>query len=164
VSDAEGAVAVKNSFGLTHAERVGSLSVESANGTVRGSSVRGAVDVRTSFAPVVLSQVDGGVDVRNQNGSIEVSGVTPKGPAGCHRLSLTTSFAPITLTLPSGAGFNVSARTSFGKIQSALPLTTTGALGGDSLAGTIGGGGCELTLVNSSGNITLGAAAAPAAR
>jgi len=84
-----------------------------------------------------------------------VSGFTAKGPEGCHRMSLTTSFAPIRLTLPGGAGFNVSARTSFGKVQSGLPLTTTGALSADSLTGTIGGGGCEVTVSNTSGDITL---------
>jgi hypothetical protein len=99
------------------------------------------------------------VDVRNQNGSIEVSVVTAKGPEGCHRVSLTTSFAPIKLALPGGAGFNVSARTSFGKVQSTLPVTTTGALSADSLTGTIGGGGCEVTITNTNGDITLSAAA-----
>jgi hypothetical protein len=109
---------------------------------------------------VVLSGVEGSVDVRNQNGSIEVSGMTARGPAGCHRVTLTTSFAPITLALPAGAGFNLSARTSFGRVQSALPVTTTGAVGTDSLTGTIGGGGCEVALTNANGNITLSAAPA----
>jgi DUF4097 and DUF4098 domain-containing protein YvlB len=152
---------VKTSFGLAQAERVGALTVDSANGAVRASAVKGATEIRTSFAPVVLTNVDGSVDVRNQNGSIEVSGFTARGPEGCYRMSLTTSFAPIRLTLPGGAGFNVSARTSFGKVQSGLPFTTTGALSADSLTGTIGGGGCEVTISNTSGDITL---AGPPAR
>lgn len=104
---------------------------------------------------MLLSEVDGNVDVANQSGSVEVAGITAKGPGGCHKVTLTTSFAPIKLTLPSGAGFNVSARTSFGRVQSAVPITTRGPLAADSITGTLGGGGCDLSLSNSSGDITL---------
>jgi hypothetical protein len=134
---------------------VGALTVDSANGAVRATTVKGGAELRTSFAPISVAGVEGPVDVRNQNGSIDVSGIAPAGKA-CPRVALSTSFAPMRLTLPDGVGFNVTARTSFGKITSRVPLTTTGIISSESLSGTIGGGGCEVTLINRNGDITLG--------
>lgn len=58
------------------------------------------------------------------------------------------------MSLPPGAGYNVNARTSFGRIATALPITTT-TISESNLIGTIGRGGCKLDLVNSNGNITI---------
>jgi DUF4097 and DUF4098 domain-containing protein YvlB len=160
VSDAGGSVYVKTSFGQVLAERVGALTVDSANGAVRASAIKGGVELKTSFAPATVAGVEGPVDVRNQNGSIDVSGIVPAGKA-CPRITLATSFAPMRVTLPEGVGFNITARTSFGKISSRVPLTTTGIISGESLSGTIGGGGCEVTLTNRNGDITLGSGLAP---
>jgi DUF4097 and DUF4098 domain-containing protein YvlB len=91
------------------------------------------------------------VDVTNQNGSVEVTGL----PSGCTRLTLKTSFAPIRVYLPEGSGYSVSARTSFGRINTELPVGSSGSVSGESLNGKIGDGRCELTLNNSNGNIDL---------
>ncbi|HEU5248469.1 MAG TPA: hypothetical protein VFW15_00650, partial [Thermoanaerobaculia bacterium] len=105
---------------------------------------------RTSFGSVKIDGVRESVDVVNQNGSVEVSAV----PAGCARLTLKTSFAPLRVYLPESAGYTVSARTSFGKINSEIPVAS-GSARGESLSGKIGDGRCELTLNNSNGNIEL---------
>ncbi len=157
VADAGGSVAVKSSFGLVQADRVGSLRVENANGAVRASAVKGPADLQTTFASISLAGVGGDVAVRGQNGSVEVSGLAS---GACHRVSVATSFAPLRLTLPQGLGLDVSAHTSFGRIDSQVPITTTGVASKDSLVGTIGGGGCAVTVSNSNGDITL----APAPR
>jgi hypothetical protein len=57
--------------------------------------------------------------------------------------------------LPEGAGYDLTARTSFGRIANELPITVTGQTGGDSLNGKIGKGGCTLSLINSNGNIEI---------
>jgi hypothetical protein len=49
----------------------------------------------------------------------------------------------------------VNAHTSFGHINTELPVTATGTMGGDSLNGTIGNGACTLDLTNSNGNIEI---------
>ncbi|MDQ6892512.1 MAG: hypothetical protein M3167_07510 [Acidobacteriota bacterium] len=155
LSDVGAACFVKTSFALVEAARIaGDLTVENSNGAVRASDVKGALDVRTSFSPVTLETIAGPVRVDNQNGSVEVRDVTFGGKA-CNRVSLKTSFAPIRLSLPANGGYTLSAQTSFGKISSELPVTTTGAVGGDSLRGTIGDGRCEVTLSNQNGNIDL---------
>jgi DUF4097 and DUF4098 domain-containing protein YvlB len=151
--DTSGAAYLKSSFGLVQAERVGgSLEVENANGAVRASAVKGHATVRTSFGAVVLGGVEGPVvEVRNQNGAVEVEAAS----ARCTRIDLSTSFSSIRLRLPEAGGYNVTARTSFGSIHSELPITASGSLGGDSLSGRIGAGGCSVTLTDSNGGIEI---------
>jgi len=101
----------------------------------------------------VLSGVEGPVvDVRNQNGAVEVEAAAGR---ACTRITLATSFAPIRVRLPEGVGYDVTARTSFGSIHSEMPLTASGTIGADSLNGRIGAGGCALSLTDSNGNIEI---------
>jgi len=65
-----------------------------------------------------------------------------------------TSFGPIEVTIPGG-GYNVKAQTSFGSIESDLPVTVSGMGGRESLNGTIGGGGCRLELSDTNANIRI---------
>jgi DUF4097 and DUF4098 domain-containing protein YvlB len=113
--------------------------------------------VRTSFSPVRLDGVQGGVEIYNQNGSIEVAGLQekPAGAQACPSLIMKTSFAPIRIYLPTSTGFTVIARTSFGRINSQVPLTVSGSLSNDSLTGKIGNGECTLNLTNTNGNIDI---------
>jgi DUF4097 and DUF4098 domain-containing protein YvlB len=145
---------LKTSFGLVQAASVaGSLEVENSNGAVHAADVKGPVTVRTSFAAVVLSGVEGPVvDVRNQNGGVEVEAAAGR---ACTRINLVTSFAPIRVRLPEGVGYDVTARTSFGSIHSEMPLTASGTIGADSLNGRIGAGGCAVSLTDSNGNIEI---------
>ena len=73
----------------------------------------------------------------------------------CFPVALRSTFAPIRIYLPEGEGFQVNARTSFGKINSEIPLTMSGAMSPDNIMGKIGNGQCTLTLANSNGNIDL---------
>ena len=59
------------------------------------------------------------------------------------------------IRLPENAGYDLTARTSFGHITSELPVTASGQLGGDSLAGKIGNGGCTLSLTNTNGTVEI---------
>ena len=61
----------------------------------------------------------------------------------------------IRVAIPEGVGYNVNARTSFDRVTSELSITATGNIGGDSLSGTIGPGGCQLQLADSNGNIEI---------
>ena len=91
--------------------------------------------------------------VENQNGAIMLTAArtTP----GCKNISAKTSFSAIQVRLPENAGYTLTARTSFGRINSELPITTVGQVGGDSLTGKIGNGGCTLSLTNTNGNIEI---------
>jgi len=47
------------------------------------------------------------------------------------------SFSSIRVRIPDGLGYHVNAHTSFGRISSDLPITTTGSMSPESLDGTI---------------------------
>jgi len=66
-----------------------------------------------------------------------------------------TSFSPIHVRLPNDASYRVTAKTSYAKIRSDFPLTVSGGLSSDDLAGTIGGGACEMRLTNNNGEIQI---------
>jgi hypothetical protein len=154
LNDVGGDTYAKTSFGSVDIHRVnGNLIIENTNGPVSASGVKGDASAKTSFASVTMEDVGGTIIVDNQNGAVSVSAARVSG--GCKNVSLKTSFAPIQVRLPGDAGYELTARTSFGHISSSLPVTSTGTIGGDSLNGKIGNGGCSLSLTNSNGNIEI---------
>jgi hypothetical protein len=92
--------------------------------------------------------------VDNQNGAVDVRSYVPAGKP-CARIQLKTSFGPIRLALDPQGGYSVTARTSFGKVSTELPIGVSGSIGGDALTGRIGDGRCEVRLTDSNGNIEL---------
>jgi DUF4097 and DUF4098 domain-containing protein YvlB len=154
LTDIGGDTFAKTSFGSVSADRInGNLIVENTNGSVTARNVKGEAEVTTSFAGVTLESVGGKITVDNQNGGISVTAARPA--SGCRDIALKTSFSSIRVRVPDGLGYNVTARTSFGRISTDLPITATGSIGPESLNGTIGPGGCQLRLSNANGNIEI---------
>lgn len=154
LADIGGDTYAKTSFGSVLLERVnGNLTVENNNGSVTARSVKGDASVRTSFSGVTLDGIGGKISVDNQNGAIAATASRPA--SGCRDILLKTSFSSIRVQIPQGLGYNLAAHTSFGRISSDVPVTTTGSAGGDSLNGTINGGGCVLQLNNANGSIEI---------
>jgi len=152
--DVGGDTYAKTSFGAVDIQRVnGNLTIENSNGPVTANTVKGDASAKTSFGSVTLEDIIGSITVDNQNGAVSVSAA--RTAPSCKNISLKTSFSPMQIRLPSDAGYDLSARTSFGHITSELPVTASGILGGDSLNGKIGAGGCTLSLTNSNGNIEI---------
>jgi hypothetical protein len=111
---------------------------------------------------VRLDDIFGGVDVDNQNGTVEVSVMPAKSSSGaCNAINLRTSFSPLRVYIDENAKYDVIAHASMGKVSSELPLTTTGVIGGDSLNAKINGGGCQLQLTNNNGKIEILKGSAP---
>ena len=72
----------------------------------------------------------------------------------CKPVALRTTFSSIKVSVPSNASYTVNARTTFGRINSSLPITST-TLSDETVVGTIGGGSCRMELANSNGSITI---------
>src|SRR5262249_27262576 len=100
-----------------------------------------------------LDSIGGRISVDNQNGAIAVTAM--RGASGCRDISLKTSFSSIRVRVPEGVGYNLSARTSFGRGSSELPVPATGTMGGDSLNGTIGSRGRKRVITDSNGSIEI---------
>jgi len=154
LTDAGGDAYVKTSFGSVNVQRVnGNLRVENSNGPVVANSISGEASAKMSFGSVTLDDVAGSITVDNQNGAVTVS--EARTSTKCSAVTAKTSFAPMQVRISEGGNYTVSARTSFGRINSELPITTSGQMGGDALNGKIGNGGCTLSLTNSNGNIEI---------
>ena len=154
LTDIGGDTFAKTSFGSVSVDRIaGNLAVEDQNGSVTARNVKGDARVSTSFSGVTLESIGGKITVDNQNGGISVVAARPA--SGCRDISLKTSFSSIRVGIPEGLGYNVTARTSFGRIITDLPITATGSVGTDFLTGTIGSGGCQLQLTDSNGSIEI---------
>jgi DUF4097 and DUF4098 domain-containing protein YvlB len=152
LNDVSGDAYAKTSFGTINVQHVsGSLTIENSNGAVSAEAVSGDTSAKTSFGAVKLEDIGGAVTVENQNGSVSV---TARAGGSCKNVSIKTSFSPIQVRLPGGAEYNLTAHTSFGRINSELPVTSMGQISGESLNGKIGNGGCTLSLTNS--NSTFG--------
>jgi hypothetical protein len=152
-SNVRGSAKIENSFGGVSVTGVdGGVHIQSANGEVSATGIRGDVNAKTSFAGVDLQQVSGAIEVDNQNGAVDASSNTR---SGCQPIVIHTSFAPIRLHLPPNPSYRVTAKTSFGKIHSDVPLTVSGSLSEDSVSGMIGAGRCELKLTDNNGAIEI---------
>jgi len=147
-----GTAAIKTSFGGVHATNIGGdLTIENSNGSVNAESIRTA-RVTNSFGAVVLNGVNGAVDVQNQNGAVDVFS-TSRG--GCQPIRIRTSFSTLRVHLPPDASYRVVAKTSFGKIRTDFPISVEGSISEGSLAGNIGGGGCEMQLSDNNGAVEI---------
>ncbi|HEX8984058.1 MAG TPA: hypothetical protein VF767_01450, partial [Bryobacteraceae bacterium] len=134
-------------------ERVGGpVTVENSNGGIEISEAAAGVTATTTFGAVEVHDSAGGLTVANANGPVIVS-ARPSTP--CQPIALKTSFSPMKLYLGDGASYNLTAKTSFGRIHSDLEVAASGTMGADTLAGRIGGGGCELRLTNQNGGIEI---------
>jgi len=154
LTDIGGDTFAKTSFGSVSADRInGNLIVENTNGSITARNVKGDAQATTSFAGVTLDSVGGKITVNDQNGGISVTAARPA--SGCRDIALRTSFSSIRVRIPEGLGYHVNAHTSFGRISSDLPITTTGSMSPESLDGTIGPGGCQLQLTNANGSIEI---------
>ena len=68
---------------------------------------------------------------------------------------MRTSFSSLRLRLPDNPSYALTAKTSFGKIRSDFPLTWQGSLAGDEINGMIGGGRCEMSLLDQNASIEI---------
>ncbi len=148
-----GSAIIETSFGNVDLRGVkGGARVTAGNSPVRLTSVGGEIYAKTSFGGIAVADAAGPVTAENGYGSITLE-ARPGGK--CQPVSLHTTFAPIRVTLPQGYGYNLTAQTSFGHIQSDFEVAASGEFGRDALTGKIGGGGCELHLTDQNGNIEI---------
>jgi hypothetical protein len=148
-----GTAAVETSFANVDLRGVkGGARVTAGNAAIRMVGIGGEVYAKTSFAGITVEDAGGPVTVENANGSVTVAA---KAGQACQPIAIQTSFAPVRVAVPAGLGYTVSGRTSFGRIHSEPEMTVSGAIAADSVSGKIAGGGCEMRLVNQSGNIDI---------
>lgn len=141
----------------------GSLQAHTSGGDVFGVDLNGAVTARTSGGDVELQKVNGAVRAATSAGDIEVE-ITLQNFKMEQRINLQSSAGSIRLTIPEKLPASISAeivnaggRWKRFDIYSDFPLTRQEEAGGGSLrmSGDINGGGGEIRLETSNGDIHI---------
>ncbi|MCK6619477.1 MAG: DUF4097 family beta strand repeat protein [Calditrichaceae bacterium] len=141
----------------------GSLQAQTSGGDVFGADLNGAVTARTSGGDVELQKVNGAVRAATSAGDIEVE-ITLQNFKMEQRINLQSSAGSIRLTIPEKLPASISAeivnaggRWKRFDIYSDFPLTRQEEAGGGSLrmSGDINGGGGEIRLETSNGDIHI---------
>ena len=120
----------------------GGLSLSGMTGPVKASSVNGSIKAERMEGQVELSTVNGFLDAGFQRISRS------------HPISLSSVNGPIKVSLPSGAGANVSALNLSGGIDADFGRSWR-APGGHRLEAAVNGGGTQIRLHNVNGGISI---------
>jgi hypothetical protein len=146
-----GSLSARSGSGSIRAISVaGPATAKSGSGGVRiGQAGKGDVEVSSSSGEVVVTGVDGAARISASSGGIVVEG-RPSGAWNIH-----SSSGGVTLRLPSDAAFDLDARVSSGRIESAHPVTVSGRIDRQHLQGKVRGGGAPVEVRSSSGGIHI---------
>ena len=154
-----GDVSVTTTFGSIALEGVkGGANATANNSSIRLGTVEGSISAKTSFGGIAVTNSSGPVSLANQNGSVTVESNSGR----CQPIEVNTSFAPIRVTLRDEVGYNLEARTAFGRINTTFIVSgnatnsQNGRVQETSISGHIpGSGNCELRLLNQNGSIDI---------
>lgn len=150
--DVSGSIFTRTSGGtIDAAELKGPAELRSSGGSIEVTDSTGDLNVSTSGGRIALERVDGKVSARTSGGGIEAQLVANRGA------SLFTAGGSIALLLPAQAHAWIDAHTSGGRVESALPMSSTEMADGNELRGSLNGGGEPIWLRSSGGSIHIGA-------
>jgi len=122
--------------------------------------VNGGLSLIGMTGPVKASSVNGSIKAERMEGQVELSTVNGFLEAGfqrirkCNPISLSSVNGPIKVSLPSGAGANVSARNLSGGIAADFGRSWR-APGGHRLEAAVNGGGTQIRVHNVNGGISF---------
>jgi hypothetical protein len=163
-----GEVQAATSGGPIEVEQVqGSVAVSTSGGSIRLDKIRGDVRAGTSGGSIRVSEIEGKLDVETSGGSIRVDGALGPVQAETSGGSISVTFArapkgdlrtsggSIEAEFPRSSGVNLDARTSGGRVLVESAIKTTGSAERSRIAGEINGGGDDLLLRTSGGNIRV---------
>lgn len=136
--------------------RRSNLKIETVNGAVAVREVTGHLEAETTNGGVDMFRCAGKVDASTTNGAIAVELLqVDKGQS----MQFETTNGSITLTVPPTLAADLKAETTNGSIKTELPITTR-LFNRNSLAGTINGGGADVSLTTTNGRIEIKSTAA----
>jgi DUF4097 and DUF4098 domain-containing protein YvlB len=118
--------------------------------SLNASEVLGPVVLKTEDKNITLDRVQGGVDVSNRNGSVEMTNAAPLGS-----ISVQNHQGSVDVGLPGGAGFMLDARTKNGDMENDFGLTPGGDNNDHTLQGRVAGGGPTVTIATTEGDVTV---------
>ena len=129
------------------------LALDTSNGAVTVTGVRGRIDAETSNGSLKLTDLGGRVNARSSNGSVHValSGTQWDGEG----LTVVTSNGSARLDIPEKYNARLTAGTSNGSLNLDIPVTVQGRIS-KRLETTLGSGGAPIEVRTSNGSLRIG--------
>jgi DUF4097 and DUF4098 domain-containing protein YvlB len=150
-------IKVQDDFGEIELDQAmaSSYDLHTNSGAITVVGAKGKLKAYTDFGGIKIDNAQAvTLDLKTKSGTVEFNGSLGAGP---HRV--VSEFGGIDLTLPADSELNVDLSTSFGSIQSDLPITVTlngtSNSDGDQIVGSINGGGDQFTAQTNSGSVTI---------
>jgi DUF4097 and DUF4098 domain-containing protein YvlB len=137
--------------GIDVGEVDGKVEARTSGGSIRIKKAKGRVFARTSGGSIDVGEAMGALDAETSGGSITAR-ISAQPQDACR---LETSGGSVNVYLAEDIKADLDAKTSGGRISTEIPVTIEGELRKDRLRARINGGGPELYLRTSGGNITL---------
>jgi len=152
-----------------HLPRRATVDAGTVNGAIGLTGTQGPAKLETSNGSVKVHGVDGDLDLGTTNGAVEAAGVTGTVKADTTNGHIDLQFAHVpnrgenqasttnggvTVKMPRGAGVEVDAATTNGRVQSDFQVAG-GQPGKRHLSGTINGGGSKLHIRTTNGGVRL---------
>jgi Putative adhesin len=134
-------------------EGTANVKLNTSGGNIHVDRAGGEADLSTSGGDIVINSVQGRVKAGTSGGGVTAS-IAGALKGDC---KLTTSGGTVTVTVDKAAAFDLKAHTSGGDVEAAgLTITIEkGGIGKSSLAGKVNGGGPQLYLGSSGGDIRI---------
>lgn len=137
----------------------GSIHAMGISGGFEGSSGSGHIVLEQTAAGTVRAETgSGGMEFRGVQGSLEATAgsgdVTAEGYPTASWMVRTGS-GDVHLRMADGTGFDLSARTSSGRISVSQPVTMQGSMTRKEIHGKVHGGGASVEVETGSGNIEI---------
>jgi len=129
------------------------MKLESHNGGVSVSDVRGRIELESHNGGVKLTRVAGDISGSTHNGGIQVDleGNVWDG----RQLELSTYNGGVTLSVPASFSASIETRTDRGRVDSDFPIAVRGRIDESNLNFNIGSGGPPIKLSTHNGRIRL---------
>jgi len=146
----EGEIDVETSGGNIKAREIrGDLSAQTSGGSIHVSEVNGDVEIETSGGNIRIRDVDGNVEAETSGGSISVR--FTGAPSG----DIETSGGSIEVQFPEDKSVDLEAQTRGGRVSIDEKFAISGHVERSQVEVELNGGGAELSLETSGGNIRV---------
>lgn len=131
--------------------RAMNLDVRNTNGSIRIAEINGSFELDTTNGKIEVTRCAGAIDASTTNGSInaELTRIAKGQP-----LRFETTNGRVTVALPGDFAGEIDAATTNGSIDTEFPVTTT-RVGGNSLRGSVNGGGTQLRVRTTNGSVDI---------
>ena len=128
------------------------LRVETRNGPVSVTQVRGDLNLQTRNGPMALNDLAGTVTARTTNGPLSISLSGNRWDGG--GLDARTTNGPLTISVPENYSAHLETGTTNGPVSLGFPVTVSGRINRD-ISTDLGSGGATIRAMTTNGPLTL---------